>query len=99
MKKWFRFTIRDWFWFSLLVACFAWYAQRYSRLETERAYHQEKLQLARKYGKQISKLEEERRLLVEELTAKNEAAIDRELELKTTVRALKLRLGEDPYGK
>lgn len=99
MKQWFRFTIRDWFWFSLLVACLVWFAQRYSQLETERMFHQKNVQLRRQFGAQISKLEAERQSLEEQLAAKNESAIDRELDLQTTVRALKLRLGEDPYGK
>jgi uncharacterized protein YxeA len=100
MNKWFRFTIRDWFWLVLLFAAFfGWYSQRYSRDAEYLKLWEEYKQMSRKYQKQIMERDRQRELIEEEFASKNEAAINRELDLKTTVKALKLRLGEDPHGK
>jgi len=94
------FTIRDVIWLTALVAlCLGWSADRRYYVGEYRGLTESHIKLQRDTAKKMAELDQKIRLIEEDYVAKHEAAIDRELELKTTVRALKLRLGEDPYGK
>jgi hypothetical protein len=96
----FRFTIRDVLWLTVVVALIlGWFGDRRSYVVWY--YNEMELQKKRQRDnqKKVHALYEKFRSIEEDYEAKYGAAINREEELKTTVKALKLRLGEDPYAK
>jgi len=95
-----QFTVRDLLWLMVLVGFVAaWSVDRRNYTDLYRAALASHANLQDEAWIQVRAANEKSRLLQEDLAKKQEEAVNRELDLKTTVRALKLRLGDDPYGK
>jgi hypothetical protein len=93
MSKSLRFTIRDWFWLVLMVALLlTWRADRRYYVGASSWQNQtlfeEKRRLYRDYASKVEIMKE----IEAQYVAEKAAAVDRELDLRTTVNALELRL-------
>ena len=96
----FQVTIRDWFWLTLVIAIGLGFV-------AERKFHPDayvqllnykKRQQAR-HRAELGALQNRIGMLEQGYVTLEQNASTREQDLKTTIAALKLRLGEDPRGK
>jgi hypothetical protein len=96
----FRFTIRDLLWLMVVVGlALGWLNDRYAMYQHLIAVQKAETARQRAFHKMESEIYEQKSRLEKYYEAREEAAVDRELDLKTTVNALKLRLGEDPLSR
>jgi hypothetical protein len=94
----FRFTIRDVLWLTVVVAlCLGWSNDRYAMYRRMTAINDADMKRQREFHRMQSQFHMLKSALDKRLVEQQEEAVNRELDLKTTINALKLRLGEDPF--
>jgi len=96
----FRFTIRDVLWLTVVVAMgLGWSIDRYAVYRRVTAINEADMKRRQEFHRMQSEFQGLKSALDKRYIEQEEEAVNRELDLKTTINALKLRLGEDPYTK